>query len=70
MVKLTSPAKGNATLPKHHSPPLNKYKLNGSPKKDNNEEKVKDIIININKMKKYLKCNNNNKGKIINNNYK
>ena len=43
MVKSTSPAKGNATLPKHSSPPQNKYKQIGSPKKDNNGEKVKDI---------------------------
>ena len=43
MVKSTSPAKGNATLPKHSSPPQNKYKLTGSPMKDNNGEKVKDI---------------------------
>jgi len=42
MVKSTSPAKGNATLPKHSSPPQNKYKLIGSPMKDNNGEKVKD----------------------------
>jgi hypothetical protein len=43
MVKSTSPAKANATLPKHSSPPQNKYKQVGSPKKDNNGEKVKDI---------------------------
>jgi hypothetical protein len=43
MVKSTSPAKANATLPKHSSPPQNKYKQIGSPKKDNNGEKVKDI---------------------------
>jgi hypothetical protein len=38
-----SSAKGNATLPKHSSPPQNKYKQIGSPKKDNNGEKVKEI---------------------------
>ena len=43
MVKSTSPAKGNVTLPKHSSPPQNKYKLNSSPMKDNNGEKVKDM---------------------------
>ncbi len=43
MVKLMSSAKGNATLPKHSSPPQNKYKLIASPKTDNNGEKVKEI---------------------------
>ena len=43
MVKSMSPAKGNATLPKHSSLPRKKYKLIGSPKKDNNGEKVKGI---------------------------
>ena len=43
MVKSISSAKGNATLPKHSSPPQNKYKKIGSPKKDNNGEKVKEI---------------------------
>jgi len=43
MVKLMSSAKGNATLPKHSSPPQNKYKLIGSPKTDNNGGKVKEI---------------------------
>ena len=43
MVKSTSPAKGNATLPKNSSPPQNKYKLTGSPMKNNNGEKVKDM---------------------------
>ena len=38
-----SPAKGNAKLPKHASSPQNKYKSNGSPKTDNNGEKVKEI---------------------------
>ena len=40
MVKSTS---GNATLTKHSSPPQNKYKLTGSPMKNNNGEKVKDM---------------------------
>ena len=38
-----SSAKGNATLPKHSSPPQNKYKQIGSPKKDKNGEKGKQI---------------------------